>query len=86
MTTLRKLRIHHEWFLFGMTPGGDSYFHHFGAINKQQIGEQSLKLESALLIFIYTNVKFIVICNPGLLMTIGEDSSLLPKTHITPGR
>ena len=31
---LQKLRIYHVWFLFGATPGVDSYSRHFGAINK----------------------------------------------------
>ena len=31
---LQKLRIYHVWFLFGATPGADSYSRHFGAINK----------------------------------------------------
>ena len=31
---LQKLRIYHAWFLFGVTPGADSYSRHFGAINK----------------------------------------------------
>ena len=26
---LQKLRIHREWFLFGASPGVDSYSHHF---------------------------------------------------------
>ena len=30
------------WFLFGVTPGVDSYLHYFGANNKQQNGEQNL--------------------------------------------
>ena len=31
---LQKLRIYQVWFLFGVTPGVDSYLCHFGAINK----------------------------------------------------
>ena len=31
---LRKLRIYHVWFPFGVTPGVDSLSRHFGAINK----------------------------------------------------
>ena len=31
---LQKLQIYHVWFLFGATPGVDSYSYHFGAINK----------------------------------------------------
>ena len=39
---LHKLRIHHVRFLFGATPGVDSYSRHFGAINELQNGEQDL--------------------------------------------
>ena len=39
---LRKLRIYHVWFLFGVTPGVDSYLRHFGAIIEKQNGEQNL--------------------------------------------
>ena len=31
---LQKLRIYHVWFLFGVTPGVDSFSRHFGATNK----------------------------------------------------
>ena len=31
---LQKLQIYLVWFLFGMTPGVDSFSHHFEAINK----------------------------------------------------
>ena len=31
---LQKLRIYHVWFLFGVTPGVDSFSRHFGAIYK----------------------------------------------------
>ena len=31
---LQKLRIYHVWFLFGVTPGVDSFSQHFEAINK----------------------------------------------------
>ena len=31
---LKKIRIYQVWFLFGMSPGVDSYSHHFGTINK----------------------------------------------------
>ena len=34
LTISQKLRIYHVWFLFGATPGFDSYSGHFGAINK----------------------------------------------------
>ena len=30
----KKTRIYQVWFLFGMSPGVDSYSHHFGTINK----------------------------------------------------
>ena len=30
------------WFLFGMSPGVDSYSPHFGTVNKKQNGEQNL--------------------------------------------
>ena len=39
---LKKIRIYQVWFLFGMSPGVDSYLRHFGTINKQQNGEQNL--------------------------------------------
>ena len=32
----KKFRIYQVWFLFGATPGVDSYLRHFGAINKKQ--------------------------------------------------
>ena len=31
---LKKIRIYQVWFLFGMSPGVDSYSCHFGTINK----------------------------------------------------
>ena len=34
LSILQKLQIYHVWFLFGATPGVDSYLCHFGAINK----------------------------------------------------
>ena len=34
---LQKLRIYHIWFLFGATPGVDSYLRYFGAINKNKM-------------------------------------------------
>ena len=34
LTNFEKIRIYQLWFLFGMSPGVDSYSHHFGAINK----------------------------------------------------
>ena len=30
----KKIRIYQVWFLFGMSPGVDSYSRHFGTINK----------------------------------------------------
>ena len=40
---LKKIRIYQVWFLFGMSPGVDSYWRRqFGTINKQQNGEQKL--------------------------------------------
>ena len=30
----KKIQIYQVWFLFGMSPGVDSYSHHFGTINK----------------------------------------------------
>ena len=38
----KKLRIYQIRFLFGMSPGVDSYSRHFGTINKWQNGEQNL--------------------------------------------
>ena len=34
LTNLEKIRIYQIWFLFGMSPGVDSYSRHFGTINK----------------------------------------------------
>ena len=31
---LQKLLIYHVWFVFGVTPGVDSFSRHFGVINK----------------------------------------------------
>ena len=36
---LKKIRIYQIRFLFGMSPGVDSYSRHFGTINKLQNGE-----------------------------------------------
>ena len=47
---------------------------HFGAINKEQNGEQNLGWNVLLLISIYTNAKCIVICKPRLCMTAGENA------------
>ena len=40
--SLKKIRIYQVRFLFGMSPGVDSYSGHFGTINKKQNGEQNL--------------------------------------------
>ena len=32
-----QLRIYHVWFLFGATPGVDSYSRHFGAIKNNKM-------------------------------------------------
>ena len=42
MKKKKKIRIYQVWFLFGMSPGVDSYSRHFGTINKLQNGEQNL--------------------------------------------
>ena len=34
LTNFEKIRIYQVWFLFGMSPGVDSYLRHFGTINK----------------------------------------------------
>ena len=34
LPVLKKIRIYQLWFLFGMSPGVDSYSRHFGTINK----------------------------------------------------
>ena len=39
---LTPKRIYQVWFLFGMSPGVNSYSRHFGTTNKQQNGEQNL--------------------------------------------
>ena len=38
----KKIRIYQIRFIFGMSPGVDSYSCHFGTINKYQNGEQNL--------------------------------------------
>ena len=38
----KKIRIYQIRFLFGVSPGVDSYSRHFGTINKEQHGEQNL--------------------------------------------
>ena len=67
----KKKWIYQVWFLFGMSPGVDSYSHHFGTINKIT---KHCKLECLLLICVYTNAKFIVICKLRTLNDGGEDS------------
>ena len=42
LSILKKIQIYQIRFLFGMSPGVDSYLHHFGTINKYQNGEQNL--------------------------------------------
>ena len=42
LINLKKIRIYQVRFLFGMSPGVDSYSWHFGTINKKQNGEQNL--------------------------------------------
>ena len=59
--------------LYSMIPGVDSYSHHFGTINKYKMVSK-IKLECLLLICIYTNAKFIVICKPRTFNDGGEDS------------
>ena len=39
---LQNLQTYQIWFLFGVTPGVDSYPRHSEAISKQQNGEQNL--------------------------------------------
>ena len=36
---LQKLRIYHVWFLFGATPGVDSFSRHFRAINNKMVSK-----------------------------------------------
>ena len=55
--------------LIGMSPGVDSYSRHFGTK-----WWAKFKLKCLLLICIYTNAKFIVICKPRTLNAGGEDS------------
>ena len=80
----QKLRIYHVWFPFGAIPGVDSYSRHLGAIkktNKQTKWWAKFKLESLLLIFIYTNAKFIVICKPQTLNDSRWRHSSIQKTQ-----
>ena len=57
-----KILIYQVWFLFGMSPGVDSYSRHLGTINKETKWWAKFKLECLLLISVYTNAKFMVIC------------------------
>ena len=34
LSILKEIRVYQVWFLFGMTPGVDSYSRHFGTINE----------------------------------------------------
>ena len=40
----KKIRIYQVWFLFGMSPGVDSYSSHFVTINKKQNGKMVSKI------------------------------------------
>ena len=68
----KRKRIYQVWFLFGMSPGVDSYSRHFW--NNQWITKwwAKFKLECLLLICTYTNAKFIDICKPRTLSDGGE--------------
>ena len=71
---MKKIRIYQVWFLFGVIPGVLILIR---AISEQSINNKwraKLKLECLLLICIYTNAKFIVICKPQTLNDGGEDS------------
>ena len=70
----KKIRIYQERFLFGMSPGVDSYSCPFGTINNKMVSKLKFKLECLLLIYTYTNAKFIAICKPRTLNDGGEDS------------
>ena len=69
---LKKIWIYQIQFLFGMSPGVDSYSCHFGTINTKWWAK--FKLECLLLICTYTNAKFIVICKHQTLNDGVEDS------------
>ena len=70
----KKIRIYKVRFLFSVIPGVDSYSRHFGTINKLNKMVSKFKLECLLLICIYTNAKFIVICKPRTKNDGDEDS------------
>ena len=81
---LKQIQIYPVWFLFGVIPVVDSYSRHSGTIDKYQmvskiVSEMVSKMvskivECLLQICINTNAKFIVICKPRTLKTVGEDS------------
>ena len=64
---LQKLRIFHVWFLFGVTPGVDSFSRFFWSNQWITKWWAKFRLECLLLIFIYTSAKFIVICRTRTL-------------------
>ena len=72
LTNFEKIRICLVWFFFGMSPGVDSYSRHFGTINNKMWAK--FKLEFLLMICVYTNTKFTVICKPRTLNDGSEDS------------
>ena len=72
LTNFENIRIYQVRFLFGMSPGVDSYSRHFGTIKTTWWAK--FKLECLLLICTCANAKFIVICKPRTLNDGGEDS------------
>ena len=71
----KNIQIYQVWFLFGMSPGVDSCI--ICTILEQSINNKwwaKCKLEYLLLICVYTNAKFIVICKTRTLNDGGEDS------------
>ena len=71
---LKKIQIYQVRFLFGMSPGVDSYSRHFGTINKQQNGEQNLSWNVYYwyVLTLMPNLQSFV--NLGTLNDGGEDS------------
>ena len=68
----KKVRIYQVWFLFDMSHG---HLILIRAILEQSINNKmgaKFKLECLLLICVYTNAKFIVICKPLTLNGGGE--------------
>ena len=65
----KKIRIYQVRFLFGMSPGVDSYSRHFGtsSINDKMVSKILVGMST-------TDAKFIVICKPRTLNDEGEDS------------